>query len=407
MKRFPILPLRIAPLAALVLLLAAPGLAQTGEDVLRYGQRDAGTSVRMAGMAGAGTGGIADFGATVANPAGLALARVSHVTGSLDVTTTASEVQQGGAGTTARATRFAPGHAAYVATVPTRQGAFVVGIGAHRTAALDRRLFAEPSFSNGFSARSEYYESGYVAEVSGVAALEVAPRVYIGASFNGITGDFAYSEFHSLGSVLTSSESFDANLRGFNLRAGVVAETAPGLRLGLSFESPSWIHSEETWQAAGSSAQLFNYSVQTPWRMSGGAVYEVNRLLLALDLVFADWSQARLRPSGTYAEANREIEHLYQVTLDLHLGAEYDFGYGAVRAGYAFAQDPLRDEVATDRLRHTIASGLSYYVQPGVTLDLAFTFTQFDDQVFAPGATAPLVERVGRFRALAGVQFNL
>lgn len=399
--------LRLTLLAALLASLITPALAQTGEDVLRYGQRDAGMSVRLAGLAGAGAGGVADFGATVSNPAALALARVSHVTGSLDLTTTATDIQAGASGQTARATRFAPGHAAYVATVPTRQGSFVVGLGAHRTTALDRRLFAEPTFSNGNLIRSEYYESGYVAEVSGVAALEVAPRVYLGASFNGIVGDFAYSEFHSIGSTLTTSESFDADLRGFNVRAGLVAEAAPGLRLGLSFESPSWIHSEETWQATGSGSQLYSYTSQTPWRMTGGAVYEIDRLLVALDLVFADWSQARLRPSATYAEANRDIEHLYQATLDLRLGAEYDFGYGAVRAGYAFAQDPLRDEVATDRLRHTIASGLSYYVQRGITLDVAFSFTQFDDQVFTPGAVDPVVERVGRFRALAGLQFNL
>jgi len=392
---------RLSPLLALLIaaLCAPPALAQTGEDALRFGQREPGVGARMVGLAGAGAAGVADWGAATVNPAGLALVGGSHVTGSLDFTSRQNEAESDARFVT-RANRLGPGHAAYVARVPTAQGALVLGVGYHQTATLDRKLF----FEQAAGPAGEVYESGYLGELSGVAAVEVAPRVYVGGAFNLNIGDYSFAEFGPSGMRLVRDRT-EIALRGFGLRGGLVVEAVPGLRVGLALETPTWLYAEETFAPANERPSLFNYTLQTPWRASVGAAYDLNPLLITADLAFADWTQARLRPSDTFREANREIEREYRETVDARIGVEYDFGLGAVRAGYALGQDPLREVVATDRIRHTFASGVSFYPARGVTLDLGVAYTENRD-LFFPSDVA-VREQVGALRVLAGMQYNL
>jgi hypothetical protein len=396
----PLTPLRPIVLAALALLLfASPAVAQTGEDILRFGDRDPGFSARTLGLAGAAVGGLGDWGAAVVNPASLALARRSHVTGSLDLTSTLSEPSSG-MGSTARATRVMPGHAAYVASLPASRGAFVVGLGYNRTTSLDRRLFFETDAGTG-----QIYESGWLGELSGVAALEVTPRLYFGASFNAAFGEYAFTEYLGQGASITDTWFLESQLRGFNLRAGLIGQPVSGLRLGLSVDTPTWLHAEESFGEVRAGPGRSSYTMQSPWRISTGAVYQFENVLLTADVIFADWSQTRLRPSHVFAEENIDIYDLYRETLDARLGAEYDFGLGAVRTGYAIAQDPLRDELQADRLRQTFASGFSFYFRRGITVDVGLAYTAFADQTFLDGQR--VTEQVGRFRGLVGLHLNL
>lgn len=391
-------------LVAAVLLAAPEAEAQTGEDVLRFGQRQQGQSARAVGLAGAGVAGVADWGAAVVNPAGLGLVRGSHVTGSFDVTAVGDEAIS--AETLTRTTyRLNPGHAAYVARVPTVQGAFVVGLGYHQTSTLDREMFYTENLVGGGRATGEIYETGYMGELSGVAAVEVAPRVFAGASANFVIGGYSFTDFLAVNGSPEESLGLRTDLRGFNLRGGLVAEAVPGIRVGLTVETPNWLYAEESFDFDGGLPTLSEYSFQTPWRASVGAAYDVGGILVAADLSFADWTQARLRPSTRFEPENRDIQRSMRETFDVRIGAEYDFGLGAARAGYAYAQDPLRDEVAVDRTRNTVAAGFSFYPRPGVTLDFGVSFTDFQDQVFPLGE--PVREEIGVFRILGGIQLNL
>jgi opacity protein-like surface antigen len=388
----------------LVLLVATSAAAQTGEDALRFGQRDPGGSARMVGLAGAGVAGVADWGATLANPAGLALVRRSHVTSSLEVSSVGNETQTGDRFTT-RSGRFGAGHAAYIYRLPTLRGSFVLGGGYHQTAVLDRTLYFDVPTAGGARV-GEIYERGWLGELSGVVALEAAPRIYVGGAVNVPLGSYTFEQYGSS----VNQPFLRTDVRGVNFRGGVIAEAVPGIRLGLAVETPTWFHLTEGPREGGfhpSYPDHVTYSVQTPWRMAAGAAYDLGRVLVTGDIGFADWSQARLRPTHVYSDANRAVVREFRETLDLRLGAEYDFALGAVRGGYAFAQDPLREQVEANRTRHTFGAGLSYYAAPGITLDLGLSLTEFQDQHFPAGATEPVRESVGTFRALAGLQVNI
>lgn len=384
--------LRFTLIALALCLLPLDTLAQTGEDILRFGQREPGASTRMAGLAGAGVGGVADWGAIVVNPAGLALIGGTHTTFSLDAFSVLSETATGDQ-LDARVNQVGVGHAAYVGRVPAVRGAFVYGLGYNRTASLDRRLFA----TSGAGQRADFYESGYVGEFTGAAAWEIAPRVYLGGSANLVFGQYVFLEQRA------ASDRFETSVRGFNARGGLVADVAEGVRLGISAETPTWLYAEDF---VGVSAFADDYTMQTPWRLAVGGAYQRDGILIAADIEYADWSQARLRPTTVFGPENIDLQTLYRETIDVRLGAEYDFGIGALRGGYALRQDPLRDEVETNRIRHTIGTGFSYYAARGITLDLAVSYTEFDDQVFAFDGP-PVLETVGSLRGVFGIQINL
>lgn len=390
----------------LMVVLIHPAEAQTSEDALRFSHRESGTTARTLGMAGVGAGGIDDWGATVANPASLALVGGTHITGSLDLSTIASSSESGSFIRDSRRTRFAPGHGAYVHTFPVTQGSLVLGIGAQRITSLDRSITFSGRGASGYDLA--IIESGYIAEFGAVAALALAPGVYGGFSFNVLGGTYAAT----IDDSFAGNEVIDSVLRGFNMRAGITAEIIPGMRIGLSAETPSWIHTEETFSQSGQGTSLFNYTVQTPWRATTGIVYEVDRYLFAVDLAFVDYPNTRLRPTDIpeFSDENFYMAEAFRESLDLRVGSEIGFNLGALRLGYAFAQDPMRDEISTDRTRHTFASGISYYVVPGVTFDLGVSYTRFQDQIFTSSSSMPGppdIENVDYLRVLAGIQYNL
>jgi long-subunit fatty acid transport protein len=428
---------RTLSLSALLLVLTAlPTRAQTGEDILRYSQRFPAVDTRMTGMAGAAVGGIGDWGATYANPAGLGLVRRSHVVGAISAGSVQSEARYFGDVSEATETQTALGSAAYVAALPTLRGSFVLGVGYNQTAGFDRELaFAgfneNAAFDSGTGLRQfgQLFEDGVSGELSLVGAVEVAPRVMAGLSLNVIAGDYQFQQVldevaRDGTPVFSTGDFLEADLRGANLRGGVSAEVSPGVRLGLTLESPTLYRVEE--RSDLFTTGQFDYSISTPWRVSGGLVYELAGVILAADLEFLDWSQARLRPTDefrppfTETDRNLDIRSTYREVLNTRFGAEYAIGPWAVRAGAAFQPDPLREEldlrgIDADRLRSTYTVGFSLETIDRVAIDVAYAYTEFED-VLVPYSVVeggvivdePLVtEDVARNRFLVGVRVDL
>lgn len=405
-------------LLPLLAFLFAPARAQTGEDVLRYTQRYPAAGARMTGMAGAGVGGVNDWGAAFANPAGLGLVVRTHVTGALAVDAVESDARYFGDDADATATQATLGSGAYVYVAPTVRGALVFGVGYNETAGFAREL-AFTGFNPGarggdvvgLRQYGDVVESGQAGELSLAGAVEVAPRVLAGLALNVIAGEYAFDQFldeeTAGGLLLFQTDSYlRADLRGVNARAGVVGEVAPGLRLGLAAETPTYYRVEETFDL-DADADRYSYSITTPWRLAGGVVYEMAGFLLSADLEYLDWSQARLRPTDTFLDEDLDIRRNYREVFNTRVGAEYALGPWAVRAGAAYQPDPLRDLLDIDREQSTYTVGFSFQALPNVTFDVAYAYTEFADQI-VPGAEFGVVsEDVTRDRFLVGVQVGL
>ncbi len=435
---------RALSVAALLTVLAVlPARAQTGEDVLRYSQRLPAIGARMTGLAGASVGGVGDWGAAFANPAGLGLVGRTHAVGSFAGGSLRSEATYFGERTSATATHATLGSGAYVAVAPVRRGALVFGAGYHQTASFERELSfvgfnPEADGERGLDQFGDVFEEGERGELSVVGAVEVAPRVLAGLSLSLVGGTYQFEQFYDefdRGGALVDrydllfGDQFigflETELGGVNLRAGVVAEVSPGVRLGLAAETPTYFRIEESFETLDFDGGLlfadgFDYSITTPWRLAGGLVYDAGGLLLAADIEFVDWSQARLRPSDDFPEGNLDLRRAYSEVFNTRFGAEYDLGPWAVRVGAAYQPDPLGEEfdrlgIDLDRLRTTYTLGFSLETLDRIALDVAYAFTAFEDEVVPYSIEnvsgfldEPVVrEDLARNRFLVGVRVDL
>ncbi|MDX1532182.1 MAG: hypothetical protein R3362_11700, partial [Rhodothermales bacterium] len=269
-------------------LLALPASAQTGEDVLRYAQREPAVGSRLSGMAGAAVGGVGAWGGVYANPAGLGLVRRSQVAGALSGIAVEEEAAYFGDTFDADAGAVALGTAAYVAKVPTLRGRLVFGIGYDQVAAYEREaLFA------GVNPRAEDLDGvgplrqfGEVAEegqrgrLTLAGAVEVAPAVLAGLAVNIEVGEYEFrqlldEEYLDGGLAFQTDDLLSADLRGANLRGGLTAEVAPGVRLGAAVETPTILRVEEAFGLGSDAAgtDYFDYTITTPWRLAAGLAY--------------------------------------------------------------------------------------------------------------------------------------
>jgi long-subunit fatty acid transport protein len=305
--------------------------------------------------------------------------------------------------------------------------------------------------------QEDLVESGHLSELNLGGAVEVAPGVMVGGGLNIAFGSYTFERFYQeidlelgaddyfiAGTDLTGfdelrvEEEIDADLTGVNFRGGVSADLAPGLRLGLALETPTWYSVDETFgtrmqtffdsggslEAGSTTDQRFEYSVRTPWRFSGGVRYRLGRLLtVSGGAEFVDWSQARLRAGDvSFADVNRTIRDL-DPTLNLNGGAELHLGALTLRGGLAVQPDPQTrtfldvDDQDTDRERRFYAAGFTYRFDTQFALEASWTLERFDDTYqpypddFVPGdnvsITAPTVrEQIDRHRVLLGVSYR-
>jgi len=149
-------------LATAVLLLSASAhqaTAQTGNDALRFAQRDPGFTVKSMGLGGTSSAGIADGAAFITNPAGLAWAKSSLLSGSFtSMLATDRGAFDAGSGRTAvedELTSSGLGNLSYLFKVPTSRGSMVVGASFSEVASFDRSLFFDGE--NGLNSVTDFF----------------------------------------------------------------------------------------------------------------------------------------------------------------------------------------------------------------------------------------------------------
>ena len=283
---------------------------------------------------------------------------------------------------------------------------------------------------------------GRLSEVNLGGAVEAGRGFMVGLSVNISSGIYTFDNFYTetdinnentpdLYSVvftdgtelagfdeLQFSERTESELTGGNLRGGFSAEVAPGVRAGLTLETPTFYQINETFTVAeittffdeGGSLSYgdqpgdvgrgtFEYEIRTPWRL--GAGLSVNTLALTDgtadltllgDVEIVDWSQLELdSESFDFSGANRSIDN-YKVVANMRLGAEYRQDAFTLRGGFAYQPDPRGFEVElaggerSDRSKTFLSAGVGYQVNEQVRLDLGWMQERFDDQYVPYGS---------------------
>ncbi|NNK10303.1 MAG: aromatic hydrocarbon degradation protein, partial [Flavobacteriaceae bacterium] len=258
-------------------------------------------------------------------------------------------------------------------------------------------------------------------------------NLYLGASLNFHTVLYdQYTEFTETGYDATSEIqflNFDNYLRtegsGFSFSLGAIAKLNENVRLGGSYQSPTWYRLlDDTSQRINSDladseigfidfnvVNLFEeYTIKTPSKLTGSlAIVFGPQGLLSFDYGYQDMAQAELRPVSdpSFSDENTFIASELGAVNTFRIGGEYRIENVSLRGGYRFESSPYVDGVTIGDLE-AISLGIGFNFG-GSRLDLAFSRSEQDSlqQLFSTGfPNLSLVNNVNT-NILLGYTLNL
>jgi long-subunit fatty acid transport protein len=373
-----------APLASAVGLLCLP-IAAGAQDVilpeLPFTTKH-GVSARAAGL-GYAYGAVAEDGSALwFNPAGLAQVRKMELSGGLvhdsqDRTTGFDTQTNGfeGTGFASRSTELsdtAPTQLTFAYPFPTYRGSLVLGVGYQRLVPLAtdylRRgeIVAREGQTPGLREIESYLEDGSIDFWTVGLGGDLSPRISVGGTLSYLAGS-THQEFE-IGRVRTlpngttdvnaseevflSSDTRDADLSGWTFSVGVLGRVSDSARLGLTVNGPEQYEFDgaaitrlEDQEKIDRTDFLFTDEVTLPVSLLASAALTPSNFLITGDLRWTDWTQVDFE--GPIR--NEDRQYAYRSTVDVSMGAEYQFsGVPArVRAGFSIQPVPY-DLVPTD-----------------------------------------------------------
>lgn len=259
--------------------------------------------------------------------------------------------------------------------------------------------------------------AGYNSKFTLNAASQYRDVLYIGGSLN----------FHSLfydrldqlresgydAASEIQNTTFDNFLRtegnGFSFSVGAIAKLNDYVRLGGSYQSPTWYRLTDDFSQRINSdladediniidfdiINLFEvYRIKTPSKLTGSmAIIFGKNGLLSFDYGYQDFSQAELRPisDSSFQSVNTQITNELGAVSTLRLGGEYRIKQISLRGGYRFEQSPYTNGNTIDDL--TGFSGGIGYNFGGSRLDFGINRTEqnINERLLDTGVTTPIM----------------
>ena len=281
----------------------------------------------------------------------------------------------------------------------------------------------------------EYFKrtNGYNSKLTMNFSGQYQQNLFIGASLNFHTVFYdQYTEFTETGYDASSEiqfVNFDNYLRtegsGFSFSLGAIALLNENVRLGGSYQSPTWYRLlDDTSQRINSDladseigfidfniVNLFDeYTIKTPSKLTGSlAIVFGPQGLLSFDYGHQDMSQAELRPLSdpSFSDENSFIAAQLGTVNTYRIGGEYRIDNVSLRGGYRFESSPYVDGVTIGDLE-AVSFGLGFNFG-GSRLDLAFSRSEQNTQaqLFPTGFPAPSLVNNVNTNILLGYTLNL
>lgn len=268
-----------------------------------------------------------------------------------------------------------------------------------------------------FSRRTSGYNSKFV--VNGAA--QYGENLYLGASLNFHT--ILYDRYDQLneGDFDASSPNqftrFDNYLHtegnGFSFSLGAIGKINDFVRLGASYQSPTWYRlTDDLAQRINSDfaddninfinfdiVNLFEaYNVKTPGKLTGSLALVFGKNgLLSFDYGYQDMSTARLKPESdpSFSVVNNTISNQLGTVSSFRVGGEYRLKRFSLRGGYRYEQSPFASGNIIGDL-NGISGGLGINFGNN-RLDLALNRTeqQVSENLFDTGISTPaIIDRI-------------
>ena len=287
--------------------------------------------------------------------------------------------------------------------------------------------FPNVAATGNFYQENEVVSTGYNGKFTFNFATQYKDNLYLGINLN--------THFFDLNKSTSFYEDYDnginrnANIgiqefrfknntysygNGFSLQLGAIAKIATNFRLGLAYESPTWmtVNDELTQTITGYCADCVvdnignvpvrninenpnvtnvydPYNIQTPSKYSGSLAYVFGKKgLISFDYGLKDYSNMSFRPESdpVFKGLNQAIvRDARKQTSEYRVGAEYRIEKVSLRGGYRFEQSPYKNNLTIGNLT-SYSGGLGYNFGD-TKLDLAYTFSKraYQEQFLAQG----------------------
>ncbi|NJX16479.1 OmpP1/FadL family transporter [Tamlana crocina] len=232
---------------------------------------------------------------------------------------------------------------------------------------------APGNFSHDYS----YIATGYNGKITFNVATQYKDNLYLGLNLNSHFIDYQKSTLLfenniNAGSIVNGVE-FENNLSttgsGFSFQLGGIMKLSPELRLGVTYDSPTWytIEEETTQYIAtvrddngANATQIINpdavnvyprYKLQTPGKITGSLAYVFGQKgLISFDYSRKDYGKTEFKPEGDYVDLNEGIANILTDASTYRLGGEYKHKQFSFRGGYRFEESPYADGITVGDL---------------------------------------------------------
>jgi len=255
--------------------------------------------------------------------------------------------------------------------------------------------------------------TGSQSEINFTFGANYENKFYLGASVGLASINYqSFTNYKEEGYNVTERSnynlSFDQNQitkgSGIHVKLGTIFRPTPNVRLGATFQSPTWYTIDDSYgekldtryaKNVNGATQYtndeeiydFSYRLRTPMKLSGGIGYFFeNQGFISADVDFIDYSTINFLPSsgnaggGVTDENNKAVLNDFKSTLNYRLGAEYKIESIMLRAGYGVQGNPYKN-LADDALNiNTFSGGLGYRIK-NIYLDLTYQNIGSDSDV--------------------------
>ena len=261
----------------------------------------------------------------------------------------------------------------------------------------ENTAYASNIAAGDFYQKYSYASTGYNGKFSANLGFQYDKNIYFGINLNSHFLNYERStlfyedntntgstinEVHFENTLLTTGE-------GFSLQLGSIVKVNDFIRLGLTYDSPTWMRlREETTQylytfedatslAAEVDPAVINvfpeYNLRTPAQITGSAAFIIGDTgLISVDFSRKDYSATEFRSNsgGDFSQQNSVISNTLKAANTVRIGGELRHKKFSYRGGYKMEQSPYKDTAAYGDLKG-FSLGLGYDFG-GSRLDLAY-----------------------------------
>jgi hypothetical protein len=275
---------------------------------------------------------------------------------------------------------------------------------------------------------SEILSTGYNGKLSFNAAAQYGNNFFIGLNLNSHFTDFRksttfYEDYYTATNASSTQgiQSFRFNNdvytygNGFSFQLGAILKVTNELRVGIAYESPTWLTlNDELSQSISTycadcvdnngnalppnqhlNPEVINtyapYKVQTPNKWTTSFAYVFGKQgLLSFDYSLKDYSSTSFRPKNDIvfnSLNNIFLNTAREKTSEYRIGGEYKIKLFSLRAGYRFEQSPYKNAETVGNL--TGYSGGLGYNFGSTKLDLSYSTAKrnYSEQFLSSGMT--------------------